>query len=38
MDKAGITEQEAFTRLRNASQSWGRPMRIIAEAVIATLA
>jgi AmiR/NasT family two-component response regulator len=38
MAKAGLTEQEAFTRLRNASQVSGRPIRMIAEAVIATLA
>ena len=38
MAKEGLTEEDAFARLRRASQVSGRPMRIIAEAVIATLA
>jgi two-component system, response regulator PdtaR len=37
MEKEGITEQEAFERLRRASQHSGRPLRVIAEAVVATL-
>jgi AmiR/NasT family two-component response regulator len=37
MAKEGLTEQEAFGRLRSASQSSGRPMRVIAEAITATL-
>lgn len=38
MVKEGLTEEAAFTRLRKASQKSGRPMRMIAEAVIATFA
>jgi AmiR/NasT family two-component response regulator len=37
MSKEGLSEQEAFARLRKASQVSGRPMRVIADAVIATL-
>jgi AmiR/NasT family two-component response regulator len=37
MVKEGLSEDEAFARLRRASQRSGRPMKIIAEAVIATL-
>ena len=37
MVKEGITEDEAFARLRRASQKSGRPMRVIADAVAATL-
>ena len=37
MEKEGISEQEAFERLRRASQHSGRPLRVIAEAVVATL-
>jgi two-component system, response regulator PdtaR len=37
MAREGLTEQEAFGRLRSASQSSGRPMRVIAEAITATL-
>jgi two-component system, response regulator PdtaR len=37
MAKEGITEQQAFERLRRASQVSGRPLRVIAEAVLATL-
>jgi AmiR/NasT family two-component response regulator len=37
MQAEGIPEQQAFERLRRASQTSGRPMRIIAEAVAATL-
>jgi len=36
MQKEGLTEQDAFARLRKASQVSGRPLRVIAEAVIAT--
>jgi response regulator NasT len=38
MMKEGLTEQEAFTRLRKASHVSGRPMKVIADALIATLA
>ena len=37
MAKEGITEDEAFARLRRASQKSGRPMQVIADAVAATL-
>jgi two-component system, response regulator PdtaR len=37
MDVQGLSEQDAFARLRRASQSSGRPMRVIAEAIIETL-
>jgi two-component system, response regulator PdtaR len=37
MDKEGITEQVAFARLRRASQVSGKPLRVVAEALIATL-
>jgi AmiR/NasT family two-component response regulator len=37
MEKDGLSEQDAFTRLRKASQASGRPLRVIAEAVVATL-
>ena len=36
MAKEGLTEEEAFARLRKASQLSGRPMRVVAEALIAT--
>src|SRR3954466_4242806 len=36
MKKEGIGEQEAFERLRRASQHSGRPLRVVAEALIAT--
>jgi response regulator NasT len=38
MAKEGLTEGEAFARLRKASQISGRPLRVIADAVVATLA
>src|SRR6058998_1377380 len=38
MAKEGLTEQDAFARLRRASQSSSRPLRVVAEAVVATLA
>jgi two-component system, response regulator PdtaR len=37
MDKEGLTEAAAFDRLRKASQVSGRPLKVIAEAVVATL-
>ena len=37
MDKGQLNEQEAFARLRKASQASGRPLKVIAEAVVATL-
>src|SRR6266545_1509230 len=36
MAKEGLSEQDAFARLRKASQTSGRPLRVIAEALIAT--
>ena len=36
MEREGLTEHEAFARLRKASQVSGRPLKVIAEAVIAT--
>ncbi|MBV8066143.1 MAG: response regulator [Actinobacteria bacterium] len=38
MEKEKLSEQDAFARLRKASQASGRPLRVIAEAVVATLA
>jgi two-component system, response regulator PdtaR len=38
MEKEGLTEAEAFERLRRASQVSGRSLKVIAEAVIDTLA
>ena len=37
MEKEQLSEQDAFARLRKASQASGRPLRVIAEAVVATL-
>ena len=37
MEREGLTEQDAFARLRKASQISGRPLRVVAEALIATL-
>ena len=37
MEKERLTEEEAFARLRKASQASGRPLKVIAEAVVATL-
>ena len=37
MEREGLTEHEAFARLRRASQISGRPMKVVAEAVVATL-
>jgi response regulator NasT len=36
MAREGLSEQDAFARLRRASQVSGRPMRVVAEALIAT--
>ncbi len=36
MARENLTEDEAFVRLRRASQVSGRPMRVVAEALIAT--
>jgi AmiR/NasT family two-component response regulator len=36
MEREGLTEEEAFARLRKASQVSGRPMQVVAEAVLAT--
>jgi len=36
MAKEGLNEQEAFARLRKASQVSGRPLKVVAEAVVAT--
>jgi len=36
MESEGLSEAVAFARLRKASQATGRPLRVIAEAVIAT--
>src|SRR5438552_1360436 len=38
MEREGLTEQQAFARLRKASQISGRPLKVVAEAVVATLA
>jgi response regulator NasT len=37
MAKESLTEEEAFARLRRASQASQRPLKVIAEAVVATL-
>ncbi len=36
MEKEGLSEQDAFARLRKASQVSGRPLRVVAEALMAT--
>ncbi|HEY7369274.1 MAG TPA: response regulator [Thermoanaerobaculia bacterium] len=36
MEREGLSEDDAFVRLRRASQSSGRSLRVVAEAVIAT--
>jgi AmiR/NasT family two-component response regulator len=38
MEREGISEADAFARLRKASQASGRPLQVVAEAVVATLA
>jgi two-component system, response regulator PdtaR len=37
MEREGLTEQEAFARLRKASQISGKPLKVVADALIATL-
>ncbi len=37
MEREGLSEQEAFARLRKASQISGRPLKVVADALIATL-
>ena len=37
MDRENLSEQDAFARLRRASQVSGRPMKVVAEALIATI-
>jgi two-component system, response regulator PdtaR len=36
MKQEGLSEQDAFTRLQRVSQTSGRPMKVVAEALIAT--
>jgi two-component system, response regulator PdtaR len=36
MEREGLSENDAFVRLRKASQASGRPLGVVAEAVIAT--
>jgi response regulator NasT len=36
MEKEGLNEQDAFARLRKASQISGKPLKVVAEALIAT--
>jgi response regulator NasT len=38
MAKDGLSEDDAFARLRRASQLSGRPLKVVAEAVVAKLA
>jgi AmiR/NasT family two-component response regulator len=38
MAKEGLTEDEAFSRLRRASQVSGRPLKVIADAILTTFA
>ena len=37
MDREKLSEDDAFARLRRASQVSGRPMKVVAEALIATM-
>ena len=37
MQREGLSEQEAFARLRKASQISGRPLKVVAEALLAAL-
>jgi two-component system, response regulator PdtaR len=37
MEREGLSEQDAFARLRKASQVSGKPLKVIAEALIAAL-
>jgi response regulator NasT len=36
MEREGLSEQDAFARLRKASQVSGRPLKVVADALIAT--
>jgi two-component system, response regulator PdtaR len=36
MEREGLSEQEAFARLRKASQVSGRPLKVVADALVAT--
>ncbi len=36
MEREGLSEQDAFARLRKASQVSGRPLKVVAEAIVAT--
>ena len=36
MEREGLSEEDAFARLRRASQVSGRPMKVVAEALLAT--
>lgn len=38
MEREGISEEQAFARLRRASQTSGQPMKAIADAIVAALA
>ena len=38
MEREGLSEPDAFARLRKASQVSGRPLRVVAEAIVATFA
>jgi AmiR/NasT family two-component response regulator len=38
MEKEGLSEQDAFARLRKASHVSGRPLKVVAEAIVATFA
>jgi AmiR/NasT family two-component response regulator len=37
MEREGLSEPEAFARLRKASQISGRPLKVVADALIATM-
>jgi len=37
MEREGLSEQDAFARLRKASQLSGKPLKVVAEALVATL-
>src|SRR5881409_3781673 len=37
MERESLSEQDAFARLRKASQISGRPLKVVAEALVATL-
>jgi AmiR/NasT family two-component response regulator len=37
MERDGLSEQDAFARLRKASQLSGKPLKVVAEALVATL-